>query len=173
MKRSSYLRIVAGFELFALIAGIIVYIINMVISIDAMKNLPDNSTKGWSIFLFIIGLILILFFGPAMYILLSSVADLLDSNEANYLAYKQTPAATAANNAKYSRPVVQPKFHRGQSVKAKKDLTDHDGNEVPRGCYGIIMESEPNSFPKVKFKPSSSGIEIIMKVEPGDLEEWK
>ena len=173
MKKSSYLRAVAAFELVALIAGIVVYIISMVISFNQLKDMPESSTKGWTIFTLILGLVLILFFGPAMYILLSSVADLLDSNEANYLAYKKTPAATAANNAKYGRPVVQPRFHKGQSVKAKKDLEDHDGNQVPRGCYGIVMEAEPNAFPKVKFKPSSSEFDIIMKVEPGNLEEWK
>lgn len=180
MSRSKYLRIIAVFELFAFLGGTIFYIINMVTTFVTMD--------GWTRFYVIMGLIFLLFFGPALYVLFSSVADLLDSKEPSTTSHK-TPSYSNTSHTSYStttshlkyptttsntiskKPIPPSKFKKGQRITTKKDLEDRDGNQVPKGSSGIVIDIEQNGLIKVDFKTLSSGIEVIMRVEESNLEE--
>lgn len=178
MDKSKYLRTIAIFELIIFLGGTIAYVINMVNQFIGLKDIPDSAAKGWTMFSLIIGLILILFFGPAMYVLFSSVADLLDSRE-TYKAPSVKPSySSTKSHVNYSpttkstinkKPIVSSKFKIGQKVTTNKELEDRDGNQIPKGCSGVVLEIEPNGLVKVDFEPLSSGIEVIMRVEENNL----
>ena len=157
MTRSLYLRIVAVFEIIGFIAGLIVY---------GITTFPYLRYSGLYAIGIIVGFIAIIFFGPATFILLTSVANLLDNQEATVSAHYEKIQEELALRKEIKAGVLEPfGLYEGQRVVSLMPLKLPNGQTVPQGCQGIITGVSNDSKLVVSFSVPTSG-NVLVKVSP-------
>ena len=159
MKKSKYLKWIAGFELLSFLIGLVAYVIYMFKTINALRGASGN---GWVIFLLILGLIAILFFGPATFVLFNSVGDLLEIHQRE-LAHYEIEKEKARNNFSNSE------FSEGQTVVITDDLKLPDGRTIPANSFARISQVLSDLYVVVRAKPDSFDEEVFTKVKTNHI----
>ena len=148
-----YFRVLGIIESISFIALLITWFVYTITSASTLG--------GWTLFINIIMLAFILFFGPAFALLFFGHADMLEKlyPEENKTK-KNNDYESLKENQKESK---KEQNKEGQTVMILKDfLDDNSGINIPRGTSGKIVKDYGNSY-RVQFYVDGVFIQIFGK----------